>query len=353
MKLYWIIIFVGIVIQLFPSRCAKINQFKLFASFFLLFIYAALRSNGFDYIPYEDAYYEIQNFYGHIGFESRMEKGYVLLNYILPSHRLLLVLLSGFTCFTYYWLFRKYVPLRFYWLGFILLALSSDKMFLFQISGLRNAIAINIMTLSIPFIIKRNIKTYLGLTVLAYFFHNSVIFFMPLAYFVATPSNITTKYLLIWASFFAFFILVPSHLLIDYVSSFINIYFERYLDYTQLAEENVYDRSILMYIFVLIVLTISFRMLSNSKLSPEENVLVKLTLLYFISLVLGTLNLRMSQYFAPYLIVSCFVYLKHIPNPFLKYTYLGIVCLFLWYSFFIVYMGYPETASYNYKTIFE
>lgn len=333
------------------SSDRTINEVKLVLSFVLLFIYASIRANGLDYIPYEDAYYEIQNFYGTIGFESRMEKGYVLLNYIMPSYRLLLVALSGLTCFTYYKLFIRYIPSHYYWLGFILLALSSDKMFFFQISGLRNAIAINMMTLSIPFIIERKIKPYICLTILAYFFHNSVLFFMPLAYFVATPFNFKMRNMFIWGSVFVFFIAVSSTSLIDYATSFISTYFERYSDYAEIAEESVYQRSILMYGFVLAVVSLSFKLLINFELTPTENVLMKLSLLFFISLVLGSLNFRMSQYFAPYLIAGCFVFLNRFKNPFMKYGYVAVLCLFLWYSLFIVYMGSPESTYYDYKTI--
>lgn len=353
MRIYFVLVFLITFFLIVGSSNRTINRLKLMASFVLLFLYASIRTTGLDYITYEEAYYEIQNFYGTIGFESRMEKGYVLLNYIMPSYRLLLVVLSGFTCFTYYKLFRRYVPSHYYWLGFILLALSSDKMFFFQISGLRNAIAINIMTLSIPFIIERKIKPYLGLTILAYFFHNSVLFFMPLAYFVATPFNFKRRDMFIWASVFVFFIAVSATSIIDYVTSFIGTYFERYSVYTEIAEESVYQRSILMYGFVLVVLSLSFKLLIRFQLTPTENVLIKLSLLFFISLVLGTLNIRMSQYFAPYLIAGCFVFLNQFKNPLMKYSYVAVLCLFLWYSLFIVYMGNPEITSYDYKTLLE
>lgn len=351
MKIYFVLVFFITFFLIIGSFDRTVSRLKLIISFVLLFIYASIRVNGLDYVSYEEAYYEIQKFYGTTGFESRMEKGYVLLNYIMPSYRLLLVLLSGFTCFTYYKLFRRYVPSHYYWLGFILLALSSDKMFFFQISGLRNAIAINIMTLSIPFIIERKIKPYLALTILAYFFHNSVLFFMPLAYFVATPFNFKRRDMFIWASVFVFFIAVSATSIIDYATSFIGTYFERYSVYTEIAEESVYQRSILMYGFVLVVVYLLFKLLTKFELTPTENVLIKLSLLFFVSLVLGTLNIRMSQYFVPYLIAGCFVFLNRFKNPIMKYGYLAVLCLFLWYSLFIVYMGSSESTTYEYKTL--
>ena len=351
MEVYWILFLVIVIIQLVPTPSDSIYRVRLIASFLLMFIYAALRANGFDFKSYENAFYEIQYNYGTPSFQSRMEEGYVLLNVISPSYRFLLVLLSAFTCFTYYWLFRTYVPSKYYWLGFFLLAISGDKMFLFQIAGLRNAIAINILTLSIPLIVHRKIGAYFALTVLAYYFHNSVIFFMPLAYFVATPYKFKKRNMVIWFFIFLFFIGASSSSLIGIASLWINVYFERYSTYMGNAEEMVYQRSILMYVFVLVVVVMSFNLLRRVNLTDTDNVIIKLSFLFFISLILGVLNFRMSQYFAPYLIISCVVFLRRAKTPTFKYGYLAVVCVFLLYSFFFVFMGSSGGSSYEYKSI--
>lgn len=353
MAIYWGLFLTIILINFIPISTRNFDRTKLIVSFLLIFIYASLRANGFDYEAYEDAFYEIKNYYKSSNFESRMEEGYVLLNYIMPSYRFLLVFLSAFTCVTYYWLFKRFIPSKYYWLGFVLLALSVDKMLLFQISGLRNAIAINIMTLSLPLIIERKIKPYILLTVLAYFFHNSVLFFMPLAYFVATPNKFSKRDMFLWGSFFLFFITVSSTSLLDSVSSFINVYFDRYSTYTEIAEENAYERSKLMYVFVLIVMSLSFVLLRKTLLSNRDIVIIKLSMLFFFSLVLGTLNFRMSQYFAPFLILSCFIFINRSKISKIKYSYLIVTFLFLLYSCFVVFMGNKENALYEYKTILE
>lgn len=353
MAIYWGLFLTIILINFIPISTSNFDRTKLIVSFLLIFLYASLRANGFDYEAYEDAFYEIKNYYKSSNFESRMEEGYVLLNYIMPSYRFLLVFLSAFTCVTYYWLFKRFIPSKYYWLGFVLLAISVDKMLLFQISGLRNAIAINIMTLSVPLIIERKIKPYILLTVLAYFFHNSVLFFMPLAYFVATPNKFSKRDMFLWGSFFLFFITVSSTSLLDSASSFINVYFDRYSTYIEMAEEYAYERSKLMYVFVLIVMSLSFVLLRETSLSNRDIVIIKLSMLFFFSLVLGTLNFRMSQYFAPFLILSCFIFINRSKISKIKYSYLIVTFLFLLYSYFVVFMGNKENALYEYKTILE
>jgi hypothetical protein len=353
MTVYWILFLILIFIQVITPSTEKASNNSLIFSFFLMFVYSAIRANGFDYDSYENAYNDFNRFYGSSSFYPTMELGYIWLNIIMPSYRFLLVFLSAFTCITYYWLFHKYIPIKHYWLGFLLMSISGNNMLIFQMSGLRNAIAINIMALSMPFIIERKIFPYVALTILAFYFHNSVIFFMPIAYFVATPFKINIREIVIWSLVFGFLVFVSSTSLIDYVSSFIDIYFDKYSVYTEQAKEKVYERSLLMYTFVFSILTISLIILRKVNLSEKDNVIIKLSMLFLISLVLGSLNVRMSQYFAPYLVVSAIIVLNRVKQPILKYVYLGTICLFLWYSFFIVYMGGADVALYEYKTIFD
>lgn len=353
MATYWGLFLTIFLINVIPISTNNFENTKLVVSFLLIFTYASLRANGYDYESYEDLFYEIKNFYKSSNFESRIEEGYVLLNYIMPSYRFLLVFLSAFTCITYYWLFNRFIPSKYYWLGFVLLAISVDKMLLFQISGLRNAIAVNIMTFSVPLIIERKIKPYILLTVLAYFFHNSVLFFMPLSYFVATPSKFSKRDMFLWGSFFLFFMSISSTTLLDSASLFINVYFDKYSLYTKIANENFYERSKLMYVFVLIVISLSFVLLRKNSLSKSDTVIIKLSMLFFFSLVLGTLNVRMSQYFAPFFILSCFIFINISKISKIKFSYLIVIFLFLLYSYFVVFLGNKENTLYVYKTILE
>jgi len=354
MKIYWILFFIIFFIHLFPLFHVKREKVKLIISFLLIFLYASLRANGFDYDIYEQTFYDVKKFYfSNYIFESRMEKGYLLLNFIMPSFRFFLIFLSAFTCFTYYYLFLKYIPSRYYWLGFVLLAISGHNMLIFQISGLRNAVAINILTLSIPLIVHRKIKTYIALTLLAYFFHNSAIFYMPIAYFLATPSKFKKKNLIIWTTLILFIMITSSTFLIGLSSTFIDQYFIKYSSYIEGASDKIYERSYLMYIFVSTTLVMIFSMLRRVNLTNTENVILKLVLFFLFSLLLGNLNFRMSQYFAPYLIISCFVFINKAKSLKLKYSYLAIISVFLLYSFFFVFMGNPIVSSFEYNSILE
>lgn len=354
MTAYWGLFIIIIIIQFLPGKTKKNQRNKLFFSFFLMFIYAAIRDNfGRDFEAYQSIFEDVHKYVNFWGAQPTIEKGYILLNRIMPSHRVLLVFLSAFTCFTYYWLFKTYVPPKYYWLGFLLMSISGNFMLFFQLSGLRNALAINIMALSLPLIENRKLFPYLLLTIIASFFHQSVLFYMPLAYFVATPYKLEIRNIAIWSIFIFIFLLLPVSSLINYITPFIDSYFQRYSSYLDLASEQIYQRSLLMYGFVLIMFVFSFIILQKERISESETMILKLSLLFIFSIILGVLNFRMSQYFAPYFVIGATIVMKEVKSFKLKYSYLTSVILFSIYSFFIVYMGDPDFPYKIYHTIFE
>ncbi len=354
MIVYWSLFITIIIIQFIPTKTKRGQRNKLLFSFFLMFIYAAIRDNfGRDYEAYQYAFEDIHKYINFWASQERLEKGYILLNKIMPSYRALLVSLSAFTCFTYYWLFKTYVPPQYYWLAFFLMSISGNFMLFFQLSGLRNAIAINIMALSLPLIENRKLFPYLLLTVIAFFFHQSVLFYMPLAYFVATPYKIKTRNIVIWSIFIFIFLLLSASSLINFITTYINSYFPRYYSYLDVVSEQIYQRSLLMYGFVSIIFFLSFIILKNEKISESETMILKLSLLFIFSIILGVLNFRMSQYFAPYFVIGATIVMKEVKSKELKYGYLISFILFLIYSFFIVYMGNPDFPYKVYHTIFE
>jgi hypothetical protein len=354
MIVYWTLFFVIILIQLIPISTYKVDKLKLLISFLLIFIYSAIRLNfGRDYDAYENIFNDIQNASNIFDLETRIEFGYVWLNKIVSSYRALLVILSLFTCFTYYWLFRRFIPVKYYWLGFTLMSICGDNMLFFQLSGLRNAIAINIMTLSLPLIIKRKILLYAGMTVIAYFFHNTVALFMPLAYFIATPYKFKWIDIVIWILIIILFLTLSSTFLIDLIAPYIDIYFVKYVYYIDIAYDQVHEKSVLLYGFVIFMFLMSFIILRRKNLSENDNIILKLSLLFVVSLTLGVLNFRMSQYFAPFLVVGTTIVMDKVKIPFLRFAYLSVVLIFLYYSFFVVYMGGEYFPYDKYFTIFD
>ncbi|TLU85994.1 MAG: EpsG family protein [Chlorobium sp.] len=356
MIIYYIIFAIIIIYNIIPASNEKRARYKMLISLFIVFIYASIRSDyGLDYWEYMDYFNNCHdsNNYSNSMYQGGIELGYYWLNKILPTHRVLLIILSAFTCYTYYWLFRKFVPSDYYWFGYLLLAISGGYIFFFQLSGLRNAIAINIMTLSTPLIRDRKIIIYLLYTVIAYFFHNSAIFFMPLAYFIATPSNLKNKDIILWSIGMVLLLLSATSNLIDIIAPYINTYFNKYMLYIEKASVLNHENTIYLYIFTILMFIMSLIIMKKVNLSDIENVILKLSNLFFVSLLLGVINFRMSQYYAPYLLVSSIIILSRVKNPLLKYSFIGCVLIFFTYSFIVIFMG-SEYYSYDqYHTILD
>jgi hypothetical protein len=324
-------------------------------SLILLFIFGAIRVDfGRDYPAYENIFNEVKH-YSFLSeyYDAHSEIGYLLLNKILPSYRFLIVLLTAFTCITYYYLFKNYIPRKYYWVGFLLMAIFGQMMVFFQFSGLRNAITINIMALSIPFIIKRKIFLFSLLVLLAYFFHTSAVFFMPLAYFIATPTKFRKKELISWSVIFLFLLLFSYSALIDFLASFIENYFGRYNSYIDTVNEATHKSTFILFGFVFVMFIMTLIILYKENLPPADNVIMKLSMLFLLAFLLGALNFRMSQYFAPYFLISATIVLNRVQHPLLKFGYISAVIVYMLYAFFVVYMGIPEFPYKEIHTIFD
>ena len=355
MTTYWILFTLILIIHIFPAlkKTEKTSNRKLIFSLIVLFIYGSIRVDfGRDYEAYENIFNNVKLYFSFFNNEDNFEIGYLLLNKITPSFRFLIILLSGLTCISYYFLFKKYVPYKYYWVGFLLMAIFGQMMVFFQFSGLRNAIAVNILTLSIPLIKERKIILFSLLTLLAFFFHNSAFFFLPLAYFIAIPTKFQKKELLFWVVSFLFFLIASTSSLLDIITPFVNIYFDRYTPYLDMVGTKKMS-TFLLYGFVGIMFIMTLLILLKEQLSSDDNVILKLSLLFLLSFLLGALNFRMSQYFAPYFLVSTTIVLYRVKQPLLKYGYLCTVITYMLYAFFIVFMGMSDFPYVEIHTIFD
>lgn len=358
---YFSLYIIIILIHLLPSRNKQTANIKLVFSFFLIFLFIALRVDfGGDY----DSYIRIFNFVkeDYKPFETTnyllgYERGYAFLNYILPSHRSLLILLSAFTCYTYYWVFKNYIPAKYYGLAFSLMMIFNNMLLFFQIGGLRNAVAVNILALSTPLIINRKFLPYITLTLIAFLFHRSAIFYMPLIYFIATPNEFKKSDIIIWAIAGITLLATSTTVLIKFISPLIDTYFLKYQGYLEHASEYELSTSsrILLLSFVVTMLILSLIVLINTNLNKTERVIFKMSTLFSLSIALGTLNVRASQYFAIYFLLGAIVVMNRVKQPFLKFSYLGVMLIYITYSFYSGVFGNPRfnIVYETYQTIFN
>lgn len=356
MIVYLVLFIIVILINSVPIHNRKVDHIKLAFSLILIFFFLAIRKNfGGDYDSYLRTYNFIKDYFEPFNFDKiATEPGYVFLNYILPTHRTLLIVTSAFTCFTYYWAIKRYVPVKYYGLVFILMLLFSNQMLFFQLSGLRNAIAINIMILSTPLVIKRRFWPYISLTILAFLFHRSAILYMPIVYFAATPKDIKKNGIYTWGIVALLFLLMSSTVFVNILRPLIDTYFNKYSVYLDHATEYQFSdiSSILIFGFVGVLLTLSFLSINNIKLTPTENVIFKLSLFYILSLSLNTLSPRGAQYFITFFVINIVFIVNKAKKPILSVLYIVATLLYAIYSI----TGFLANRYYlyeNYQTIFD
>lgn len=306
MKVYFYVFLVTLLIQLFPVKSQKGYCIRSLVTFLPLFLFGALRVDfGLDYQGYLDEYNLIHSYTDFESVSEHTEIGYIILNRIIPSWRLLLIITSALTSFAYARIFYKCIPTRYTWLAICLLFLAGDKTIFFMFSGIRNAIAISLMILFFELISKRKYILFLLITLLSTLFHTSAIVALPLAYLLAFNKKMTDKEGYVWISIMILLQVIPFESITNQVSQLTNSYLDRYSSYASTAEELGDTRTVLIR-FVTAILTMGFvKFMKSTELNENDNSLCRLALLYSMAGLLGALNFRFNQYYCTFFILGC------------------------------------------------
>lgn len=326
----------------FPCHSKKDYRLLLIICFGLLFLFGAFRYDfGLDYSAYEDIYNANNKDNYEYDDTERIEFGYLVLNYICPSFRLLLIITSLIVCVSYYFLFDRYIPYKYRFLGILLLYLSGNNTIFFMFSGIRNAVAISLLILSLPLIEKRKLILFLIVMFLASSFHNSAFIFFPIAYLMGLIKEFNTKTATILSLIALGLLVIPFDEMFGNVATFVNLYFDRYDSYLDLVNELEGAASLLLSLPNLILIsTIAFQM-TKIKLSREMTTIITVGLLSCYFPLLGHLDMRMSICFNA-IFVGCFIVAYgHISNKTIKNSLLALTLLYKGYSFFIVFLNNP------------
>lgn len=353
MKIYFLVFIITLFIQFVPVKSDKQYLRRIIITFIPLFLFGALRVNfGLDYPTYEAEFLAAHKYNDLTEISEHSEIGYILLERMIPSWRLLLVFTSAFTCIAYICVFYKCIPSRYSWVAICLLFLAGDKTIFFQFSGIRNAIAIAIMLLAFPLLRDRKFIPYLGMSLLAMCFHTSAIIFMPIFYFVCNNEDMKKKEAWIWVIAMFLLQIIDLGLLFEQVTGFVNTYFDRYNHYAEEALEQGDVRSPLIRCFIAFFVLMSVWFMRTTKLNKDENILCRMSLLYIFAYLLGALNLRISQYLGFTFVCGLTILLSkwHLKTE--KNIFCIVTFVYLFYAFFIVWMGRPSFPYHTYHSIF-
>ncbi len=351
MLVYFSLLAIILFICAFPSYNPEKNNIKLFFCILLIFLFMALRVDyGGDYSSYEE-YYNYFHTGGSIA-TNTVEMGFYWLSYIMPSYRMLLVFISILFCGALYFLFRHYIPVRYWAFAFFILFISKS-MLIGNMSGIRNSIAVSAFIYGLYFLENGYKLRYILLMIGASFFHTSALIFLP-AIFI-TPSKLSkieiTLIIVIIISFSLVSAISPERINELVKLTISTSYFSRYETY--LVNEKISGLRRLSYLLLLFMLYLNIKTLTKP-LTKRESLLIKLSILYFIVMLAPSIGLMSRLYFFlgfPFLVGSIYIIQKE-NNIILRYTYTGCILLMFSMEFYSFAMSERFALLYlNYHSI--
>lgn len=345
------------ICSFFFSIISSITKRKdfFFFSFFLIFIFQAIRYNyGNDYISYKEIFEEINE---SDLFETRYEIGWIILNklFYYLGFQSLIAFISLFISYVYYKFIIHFLQPNYYWLGFFLFIFDPNNL-LINITAIRQSIAIAFFLLSIISLNDRKIISSFILLLIATFFHTSSLIIFPILliiFFLTRLFNNRKIYKFILLPFYVSFFYITNNFkeYIFLLNTFMaNGKYDSYTTIDVVNVANLFNVSFYSYLFF-IILHYSY---SNVK---ENGVLYLLSiagLLFIPFALLVPLIARFSYYFLPILIVLIPIIYDQMKNVLYKNIFLVViisVTLLRLFRFF-----YSETYNsgfYEYQTIFK
>jgi hypothetical protein len=356
----WITISLSILVIII-SFCARYKraEFALPLSFLIIFIFTAIRFNyGTDYPGYYRMFNSITSFSKifttyYKAFE--VEKGWLILCYIFKPIGFfgMIFILSGFTCYTYYSLIKKYVSVNYYWLA-VLIYVFSFEIMLIQFSAIRQTVSIAIFLNAIKYLYeKRSILKYILLILLAGTIHSSAYFliiFVVFAFEKIQKSNIVGYIILI----IFFLLLFDGHDIKHVLSSLSNLFFgDRYAERfaTNVPTRNTLIGSIFWSLLLIIIIYFSRAQPLNFKY------LFYFYSFYFMTYVLSNLIFladRLGYYFAPFCIIVLPQIVSTEKNRIVKYGILALFLLLMFYRYYHMFsFDFMINGYSKYHTIFS
>lgn len=311
-------------------------------AFLLLLIFIAFRFGfGTDYFNYQQMYDLIQT--GINPLESN-EILYFSLNKYLPSFDALIMLTSLFYIIVFFIFTYKNVASRYYFFAMFIF-LINPYMFLLHQSSIRQTLAICFFVIAVYFGRKRQIIPYVLLVLIAFGFHSSAIFLLPI-YFILTEKPVNIKRLTIISIVFSIFMFSNLFtIVIEYLLQFAP------LNYSYYYEQDVSNSLLSTLSFVVLLGLIIWQ---SNKLEGKYIVFGKLGVLStFLSIMSYNVTMvsRIGLYFDVYLIVLFpYIYSK-MTNNFKKLIFVSII-VFVYSYRFISFFNDPIWESFrNYESI--
>jgi transmembrane protein EpsG len=255
--LYTYLILGLIVIFLSFLNRYKNGEDGLALSFFLIFLFSALRYNfGNDYFSYLLIYNEInQDISYSLSGASRHELGWVIINIIFGklSFEALIFFTSFINCVLFYFFIKKNVTKKLFYFALIIYYFDTN-FFLINLSAIRQSIAILLVLSSLEYLAKKKHIKFLITFILALNFHNSALVLFPVVIFFYNFNGLLTPiYVTLFSSIY-----FTTYLLKNYLQQYVLILTNFFFANRYSTEYSDSDMSIVNFISYLVLLIFLF-----------------------------------------------------------------------------------------------
>ena len=355
------------VVYVFFAYLARYKGYEFFLkiSFFLIFLFLALRYNyGNDYPQYFYTFLDVKR---HLGTDYSgeylgktmyfsFESGWLFLYKLFQplgfpwGFFALVAVLAAFNCFVYYRFIKKYVSSRYYWFAVFLYVFDPNYMLLHS-SAMRQSLAISIFLFSLDYLYKKDIIRYFLCAMLASLIHTSAyvifpIYLLGLFNWTSNKTLATSIFLLYISVFMSIQSIAPI------LTALISSKLDRYEGYLKTASE-VNSGLGIVYFSIMFALILFYERFQ----SKEASLLFKLALLaYFVkplTLIISMIT-RIEMYFNPILIAVFPIVLMSIKNRFIKTILLFVLMVWTLNSFYLFFQSDVWKKAFGtYQTIFS
>jgi transmembrane protein EpsG len=332
----------------------KGHEFFLKVSFFLIFLFLALRYDyGNDYPAYLLAFFDI-NSYASIDYLDTswdFEPGWLFLCRLFQplGFFAMVAVLAAFNCFVYYRFIKEYVSPGYYWFAVFLYVFNAALM-LTHSSAMRQSLAICLFLFCIDCINKKHAIRYFLCIGLACLFHSSAEILL-LVYLLGVFDWKINRTMAIFL--FATYLLLFQYggLLIPALNRFVGSNFSRYEEYGGTAEM----RSGLGLVFssALFGLVLYYDFFQTEKTSLLFKIFILSYFIVPLSLSLAMLE-RLGMYFEPAMLIVFPTIVLNIKNFVFKIALLALIGFLTLYGFYMFFQSETYREPFRtYKTIFS
>jgi hypothetical protein len=341
-------------LSIFFAYIAKYSKFDwcLKFSFLILFVFLILRFDfGNDYLNYLFAFQDINKY----GFSSRvfieLEPGYIFLNKLSPNFFILVFVISLFYLTTFYYFIKNNISPNYYWFAIFIFTFY-PTIFLVNLSGLRQTIAMVFFILGIMLFNKGHRWVLIIFILIGSLFHYSCLLLLPL--FAINKNILNSKYIKTILIIFTCLCFLLSPFIVDITNNIIILNNELNTRYDVYLNTNI--RSFSITNFLTRIAIIVFLIFTYKSINENLKLYTFLAIIYMSFSLIGFYSNSLDRFFsylAPFLIIALPTCIQSVKSKLRIIIIFFFIALYINYTIDFLNSDVWSKKYKTYKTIFS